>query len=198
MSPTPRLPGRPLALAAAALLAVGAAGCDANESLLGEFVGTVDVVSALPVEGEAIYTVVATEDGPRFVLGLFVGDLGDNDYDDYAFIAFTREGGRPGVGAYSVDEDTDAPSVVAATLADVEDGDDPLDATGYVLRGRTGVLSITGADAYGNLAGSFQFEAEGASVRAPEVALSGRASGRFEAYYEPPSVFAALGLDLGQ
>ena len=185
-------------LLAAALLAFGTAGCDTNESLLGEFVGTVDVIDAAAVEGEAIYTVVETERGPRFVLGLFVGDLGDNDRDDYAFVAFTREGDRPGVGAYSVDEDTDAPSVVAATIADVEDGDDPLDATGYVLRGRTGVLSITGTDGYGNLAGSFSVEADGASVARPDVELSGTASGRFEAYYERPSVFEALGLDLGR
>lgn len=189
---------RPLVLTAAVLLALGTAGCDTNESLLGEFVGTVDVVGAELVDGEAIYTVLDTADGPRFVLGLFVGDLGDNDRDDYSFIAFTREGDRPGVGAYSVDEDTDAPSVVAATLADVEDGDDPLDATGYVLRGRTGVLSITGSDGYGNLAGSFRFEAEGASVNRPGVQLDGTASGQFEAYYERPSVFRALGLNLGQ
>ena len=173
-------------------------GCDANDSLLGEFVADVTVNGEREaVEGEAIYTIVDASDGPRFVLALFVGDLGDNDYDDYRFIAFTREADRPGVGAYSVDEDTDAPSVVAATLAEVTDGDDPLDADGYVLRGRTGILSVTGSDGYGNLAGSFNFDADGASVDVPRVEIDGTAAGRFEAVYEHPAVFRRMGIALG-
>ena len=186
-------------LAAPALaLALLTSGCDANDSLLGEFVADVTVNGAREsVEGEAIYTIVDSADGPRFVLALFAGDLGDNDYDDYRFIAFTREADRPGVGAYSVDEDTDAPSVVAVTLAEVTDGNDPLDARGYVLRGRTGILSITGADGYGNIAGSFRFQADGASVGVPSVGVDGTAAGRFEAYYERPSVFRRMGIPLG-
>lgn len=188
---------RSLALPALAL-GLLTSGCDATDSLLGEFVADVTVNGASEaVEGEALYTIVDSSEGPRFVLALFVGDLGDNDYDDYRFIAFTREADRPGIGAYSVDQDTDAPSVVAATLADVTDGDDPLDAEGYVLRGQTGILSITGADSYGNLAGSFSFEAEGASVGVPSRQRVGDASGQFEAYYERPAVLRRLGVDLG-
>ena len=184
-------------LLAAALLTV--AGCDSTDSLLGEFESQIAVEgqSTRFVEGEALYTVVETAEGPRFVLALFFDDLGDNDAEDYGFISFTREAGRPGVGAYSVDEDSDAPSIVAVTLAEVEDGDDPLDATGFVMRGRTGVLSITGADPYGNLAGSFNFRAEGASVRVPALEVAAVASGQFEAYYESPAVLRALGVELG-
>ncbi len=186
-------------LAAPALaLALLASGCDTTDSLSGEFIADVTVNGAREaVDGEAIYTIVNSSEGPRFVLALFVGDLGDNDHDDYRFISFTREADRPGVGAYSVDEDTDAPSVVAVTLADVTDGDDPLDAVGYVLRGRTGILSITGSDGYGTLAGSFRFEADGASVDMPREEVDGTASGQFEAYYERPSVLRSLGIDLG-
>ena len=187
--------------AALAVLLTGvllvATGCDSEDaSLLGEFEGAVQVDALTRfVDGEAIYTVVDTEAGPTFVLGLFVGDLGDSDYDAYDYVLFRRPGARPGVGAYAIDEDSDRS--VAATVAEVEEADDPREATGTVLRGVDGTLAVTRVDGYGFLSGTFQFDAEGIVVQRPSQTVAGGANGTFEARYEPPSVFRRLGVDLG-
>ena len=184
---------RPLALLAACLLV---AGCDADESLLGEFQGQIDVDrSQRLVEGEAVYTIVDGPRGPEFVLGLFVGDLFESDFEDYDYVLFRRPGLRPGVGAYAVDDDPTY--AVAATIARVREADDPLEARGEVLRGLDGTLALTRIDDYGFVAGTFQFDAAGFLVQRPSRTVSGGASGTFEARYETPATFRALGLDLG-
>ncbi|MDT0633037.1 hypothetical protein RQM47_06105 [Rubrivirga sp. S365] len=188
MPPLPRV----LALLAVCLLA---AGCDADESLLGEFEGRIDVDrSARLVEGEAVYTILDGPRGPEFVLGLFVGDLFESDIEDYDYVLFRRPGARPGVGAYAVD--ADPAYAVAATIANVDEADDPLKARGEVLRGLEGTLALTRIDDYGFVAGTFQFDAAGFFVQRPAQAVTGAASGTFEARYEPPATFRALGLDL--
>ena len=183
---------RPLALVT--LLAL--LGCDSEGTLLGEFEGRVDVPDQTRlVEGEAVYTVVETLRGPEFVLGLFVGDLFESDLGTYDYLLFRRPGGRPGVGAYAIDADPVA--AVAATIAEVEEADDPLETSGRVLYGTGGALAITRVDDYGFVAGSFQFDAAGVSLRPRARPITGTASGRFEARYEPPGTFRSLGLDLG-
>lgn len=188
------MPRRLAALLPALLLT--AAGCDAEGSLLGEFEGRTTIGAEVrDVEGEAVYTVVETDRGSELVIGLFVGDLFESDFDDYDYVLFRRPGGRPGVGAYAVDDDPT--SAVAATIARVDEADDPLDAFGAVLVGTDGTLAITRVDGYGFLAGSYQFDAEGLRVDIPGRRVTGAASGTFEARYEPPSAFRRLGLDLG-
>lgn len=184
------------ALAALLLAPLLVAGCDGGESLLGEFEGQVAVTGDTRlVDGEAVYTVVETEAGPEFVLGLFVGDLYESDFDEYDYLLFRRPGRRPGVGAYAIDDDPTF--AVAATIANVEEADDPLESVGRVLHGTDGTLAVTRVDDYGFVAGSFRFDAEGFLVRNPSLSVDGAASGRFEARYEPPSTFRRLGLDLG-
>ena len=189
---------RPL-LASALLVAASVAlgGCDGQDSLLGEFRGT-DQVGALSraVEGEAVYTVVETATGPEIVLGLFVGDLFENDRDEYDYVLFRLPGERPGVGAYAVDDDPGL-RAASATLARVDDADDVLDARGTVLYGTTGTLAITSVDGYGFTGGTYAFEARGVRVRQGNGAVTGAARGQFEAYYAEPAVFRSLGLDLG-
>lgn len=187
---------RSLALSALLVAPLLVLGCDSDESLLGEFEGRIAVTADTRlVEGEAVYTVVETDRGPEFVLGLFVGDLFESDFDEYDYVLFRRPGRRPGVGAYAIDDDPTF--AVAATIADVEEADDPVETFGSVLYGTGGTLAVTRVDGYGFIAGSFQFDAEGFSVRVPSRSLTGAASGRFEARYEPPSTFRRLGLDLG-
>lgn len=177
-----------------ALVALG--GCDTEDSLLGEFVGRVEVGDeARAVDGEAVYTVVETADGPEFVLGLFVGDLFESDRDAYDYVLFRRPGARPGVGAYAIADERDRS--VAATIARVDDADDPLAAVGAVLRGVDGTLALTSVDSYGFLVGSFEFAADGLTVAPPTRRVLGAAQGTFEARYEPPATFRRLGLDLG-
>ena len=171
-------------------------GCDSEGSLLGEFEGRTAIgAQTRDVEGEAVYTVVETDRGPEFVIGLFVGDLFESDVDAYDYVLFRRTGDRPGVGAYVVDEDPI--SAVAATIARVDEADDPLDSFGAVLAGTDGTLAITRVDGYGNVAGSYRFSAEGLRVDVPGDRVTGSASGTFEARYERPETFRRLGLDLG-
>ena len=185
------------------LLAVSAAlvtlaACDSQESLLGEFeaqLQTDDAVEA--VEGEAVYSVVETAVGPRFVLGLFVGDLIDSDRDDYDFIAFGRDGDVPSIGAYAVTEDPRGRQAVTATYADVEDADDAVEAVGAIVRGTDGTLTITNVTRSGFVVGAFQFQGEGFRVEAPSVGLAASASGRFEARYVTPGRLQSLGVELG-
>ncbi|PAP78428.1 hypothetical protein BSZ37_19360 [Rubrivirga marina] len=175
---------------------VALAGCDSEDSLLGEFVGRVEVdAEARAVDGEAVYTVVETASGPEFVLGLFVGDLYESDYDAYDYVLFRRPGDRPGVGAYAIADEQDRS--VAATIAKVDEADDPLESVGAVLRGVDGTLALTRIDSYGFLAGSFEFDADGLTVTSPTRRVGGAAQGTFEARYVPPATFRRLGLDLG-
>lgn len=183
-------------LAPLAALLLVLPGCDGEESLLGEFRAEVEVADlARSVDGEAVYTVVETADGPEFVLGLFVGDLFESDFDEYDYVLFRRPGLVPGVGGYAIDDDPTR--AVAATIAKVDDADEPLESTGAVLHGVDGTLALTNVDAYGFVAGTFRFEAAGVSVQAPSVAVTGRASGTFEARYETPATLRSLGVDLG-
>ena len=189
-SPFPPLVMRPtLALLTVLLVA----GCDADESLLGEFVGTTEIgAQARSVDGEAVYTVLDGPYGPEFVLGLFVGDLYDSDLDDYDYVLFRRPGGRPGAGAYGIDDDPSR--AFSATIARVRDADEPLEAEGAVLNGVAGTLAITRTDGFGFLTGSYEFAAEGVRVGAGSGFVEGAARGTFEARYEPPSTFLQLGL----
>lgn len=175
-------------------------GCDTDgpESLLGKFEGSVVVegVARDSLRGEAVYTLVDTPDGPEFVLGLFIGDLLESDYDRYDFIVFRRLGDRPGVGGYTIDDDPDSGAVVTATYANVDDADDPRTARGTILRGTTGLLAITRVDPYGFISGSFRFEGEGLPVGSPTLLFEGAADGRFEARYESPGFLRSLGADL--
>ena len=188
----PRLLAPALVVAALAL-----GGCDSQDSLLGEFVGT-DRVGAVSrsVEGEAVYTVVDAGRGPEVVLGLFVGDLLESGRDEYDYVLFRLPGDRPGVGAYAVDADPNL-RAASATIARVDDADDVLDAEGVVLYGTSGTLAITSVDGNGFTGGTYAFEAEGVRVRRGNGAVTGGAAGQFEAYYVSPSVFRSLGLDLG-
>lgn len=187
----PRLLSLPFVIVLVAL-----AGCDSEDSLLGEFVGRVEVdAEARAVDGEAVYTVVETASGPEFVLGLFVGDLYESDRDEYDYVLFRRPGARPGVGAYAIADEQDRS--VAATIARVDEAADPLEAFGVVLRGVDGTLALTSVDSYGFLVGSFEFAADGLTVAPPTRRVLGAAQGTFEARYEPPSTFRRLGLDLG-
>ena len=184
-------------------LALAVAGCDSQDSLLGEFVGTTEIgADVRAVEGEAVYTVVEGADGPEFVIGLFVGGLYESDFDRYDYVLFRRPGARPGVGAYGIDDDPDR--AFNATIARVEDADEPTEADGAVLNGFDGTLALTRIDDFGFIAGSFEFVADGVRLvpgdddRQPSVAFEdGAARGTFEARYESPSVFRRLGLDLG-
>ena len=178
------------------VFALGTAGCDSEESLLGEFEGRIAVgPETRVVDGEAVYTIVDGPYGPEFVIGLFVGDLYDSDFDEYDYVLFRRPGDRPGVGAYAIDDDPTR--AFGATIARVEEADEPLDAVGAILNGVGGTLALTRIDGYGFITGSFQFDARGVMAAPPNRSVDGNARGTFEARYEPPSVFRRLGLDLG-
>lgn len=214
-----------LALAGALLAPIFLAGCDNDRNdLFGEFVAEVTVDGVQQenpdadeddedgLRGEAIYTIVETERGREFVLGLFVGDLFDSEYDDYNFIRFRLSGGVPAVGAYAIEEDPER-SGAMATYAKVKefDGDEQdacvgVDAPeededrgdlfcGPILNALDGVLTITRVDGYSVL-GSFNFFARGVNVEAPGRIVDGFANGRFEAVYERPSLVFNRGLDL--
>ena len=191
---------RLLSLPLLALLTL-ATGCDNDDSLLGEFVGR-DVVGGASrlVEGEAVYTVVETATGPEFVLGLFVGDLYDSDFDEYDYVLFRRPGDRPGVGAYAIDDDpVRAFSATLARAVHVDDAGEIEDDAfmGAALAGTDGTLALSRVDAYGFVLGSYDFRAEGVRLAPRAGRVTGAASGTFEARYEPPSTFRRLGLDLG-
>jgi hypothetical protein len=206
------LPARPARLASALeTVAAGAfivvagmlsgaalAGCDAVGSGLGEFSGQTEVNgAATPIEGEAVYTVVETARGPRFVVGLFVGDLFDSDDDGYDFVALRRDGSRPGVGGYSVTAEGAGARAFTASYANVEDADDVDEAEGPVLRGTDGVVTITQVDDYGAVSGTFRFTGDGVRVESPRTRVTGEVSGTFEARYESPDLLRRLGVDLG-
>lgn len=170
-------------------------GCDSQDSLLGEFVGSDQIgASSRAVAGEAVYTVVETAYGPEVVLGLFVGDLFESDREAYDYVLFRLPGERPGVGAVAIDDDPGY-RTASATLARVDDADDVLDATGVILTGTDGTLAFTSVDSHGFVGGSYSFQAQGVSVwRAGRVA--GSARGQFEARYVPPSTFRRIDLGL--
>ncbi|MEM6326448.1 MAG: hypothetical protein AAF791_04955 [Bacteroidota bacterium] len=199
-----------LALLASVLSLLLVTGCDSGSSdLFGEFIAdvTVDGVRVTDPDddpdddetpedltGEAVYTVVQTENGPEFVLGLFVGDLFDSQYDDYQYVLFRLAGGVPSVGAYGVAEDPER-TAARALYADVLDGDDPEEATGQILNGTDGVLALSSVDPY-SIVGTFNFDARGVDVQNAQRIVRGRMSGQFEAVYEQPSLVLNRGLDL--
>lgn len=185
-------------VAAAALCGTLLAGCDSDGLGIGDFRGTVQVDAASrPVEGEAVYTIVETRTGPRFVLGLFVGDLYDSRYDDYDFAALRRDGGRPGVGAFSVTAEGAGARAFTASYARVTDGNDPDDARGAAIRATEGVVTITSVDSYGFIAGTVHFSGDGVRVENPRQRITGEVSSTFEARYESPETLRRLGVDLG-
>ena len=78
--------------------------------------------------------------GDTFVLLFFDDDLRANHRDDYAFVALSRQGGVPGVGAFAVANDDPNPPAFRGQYADLEEADEP-DATGPVLSATDGVLT---------------------------------------------------------
>jgi len=101
-------------------------------------------------------------------------------------------GGRPGVGAYPVTADPD--HAVGATIARVDEAEDPLESVGALLTGTDGTLGLTRIDDYGFIAGTYAFTAEGIRLMPRGGRVSGEARGTFEARYVPPSTFRRLGL----
>ncbi len=206
------------ALAFGALLFTG---CDAifgegnDDDLFGEFRADVfvdgdresaqdedDETDAGRLKGEAIYTIIETERGREFVLGLFVGDLFDSQYDEYQFISFRREGGLPGIGGYPITEDPQRFGVTS-TYANVLDANESrLDrdaderARGPILYGIDGTLVITEVDPIGVVSGRFNFDARGITVERSGDSVFGDANGEFEARYERPELMLGRGLDL--
>ncbi len=174
-------------------------GCDSQDSLLGEFQGADRVDGRTrAVDGEAVYTVSETATGPEVVLGLFVGDLYESDREEYDYVLFRLPGQRPSVGAVAVDDDPGT-RIAQATIARVDDADEPLDASGVLLTGTDGTLAFSSVDGYGFVVGSYRFDAEGVRIRedARRSRATGSASGVFEARYVSPGTFRRLGLDLG-
>ena len=188
-----------LIVVAAAFSGATLAGCDSDEIGLGDFRGTVQLggAAARPVEGEAVYTFVETPTGPRMVIGLFNGDLFDNTFRGYDFVALRRDGARPGVGAYAVTAEGAGRVAFTGSYANVEDADEPSDAFGPVLRATDGTVSVTQVDDYGFVSGTFSFAGTGIRVESPRTAVTGSVSGTFEARYERPETLRRLGLDLG-
>ena len=194
------------------LLAVTFAGCDGlgDDNLFGEFRADVVVEGQIEndrlndreddqtdnrLRGEAVYTVVQTEHGPEFVLGLFVGDLLDSQYDEYQFISFRRKGGIPGIGAYAVDSDPQR-DAVSATYARVLNADEVDESAGPILYGQDGTLAISQVDPVGVITGSFRFDARGVYVENTGSFVDGTANGEFEARYERPDLLLGRGLNL--
>lgn len=187
-----------LIVVAAAVSGSTLAGCDAAGSGLGEFTAQTEVSGdSRAVEGEAVYTVVETDHGPRFVVGLFVGDLFDSDVDGYDFVALRRDGARPGVGGYSVTTEGAGARAFTASYARVENADDVDDAVGPVLRATDGVVTVTQVDDFGSVSGTFRFTGDGVRVESPRTRVTGEVSGTFEARYESPALLRSLGVDLG-
>ena len=186
-------------VAAAALCGTLLAGCDSNDIGIGDFRGTVQVDAAATrqVEGEAVYTVVETRDGPRFVLGLFVDRLYKSRYDEYDFAALRRDGGRPGVGAFSVTAEGAGARAFTASYSNVTDADDPSEATGPAIRATEGVVTITRVDGYGFISGTVHFSGDGVRVENPRQRIRGEVSSTFEARYESPEALRRLGVDIG-
>ncbi len=185
-------------VAAAMLCGTLLAGCDSDGLGIGDFRGTVQVdATSRPVEGEAVYTVVETPRGPRFVLGLFVDGLYDSRYDGYDFAALRRDGGRPGVGAYSVTTEGAGTRAFTASYAQVTDANDPDEAVGPAIRATEGVVTITSIDDYGFIAGTVHFSGDGVRVENPRARIRGEVSSTFEARYESPETLRRLGVDLG-
>ena len=175
------------------------AGCDSQDSLLGEFQGADRVDGrARAVDGEAVYTVSETARGPEVVLGLFVGDLYESDREEYDYVLFRLPGQRPGVGAVAIDDDPGA-RIAQATLARARDADDVLETRAVLLTGTDGTLAFSAVDGYGFAAGTYEFSAEGLAILngGGTSVASGGASGVFEARYVSPATFRRLGLDLG-
>ncbi|HEX8299343.1 MAG TPA: hypothetical protein VF594_09310 [Rubricoccaceae bacterium] len=187
-----------LIIAAGAVSGTLLAGCDSTGFGIGDYRGTIQVDGATsPVEGEAVYTVVETARGPRFVLGLFTGSLTESDRDDYDFAALRSDGGRPGVGAYSVTTEGAGTRAFTASYARVADADDPDEVEGSVIRATDGVLTVTQVDNFGFLSGTFRFSGDGSRVENPRTRVTGEVSGTFEARYESPETLRSLGVDIG-
>ena len=175
------------------------AGCDSQDSLLGEFQGA-DLLDGRTraVDGEAVYTVAETAYGPEIVLGLFVGDLYESDRDEYDYVLFRLPGDRPSVGAVAVDDDPGY-RIAQATLARAVDADDVLDTRAVLLTGTEGTLAFSAVDEHGFAAGTYDFQGEGLAILdgGGVSGATGGASGVFEARYVSPGTFRRLGLDLG-
>ena len=179
---------------AAFLLCSLVAGCDAIETLRGEHTVVIsgDVVDAFT--GEAVYSVLDGPSGPRFVLLLSRDDLFDNDDDDYTYIVMTRRSDTPGVGVFAIAEDDASHDTFSGSFADLEQADEPLEATGPVLTAITGVLAITDINA-GYLVGSFRFDARGLNLPDRSGFIDAALDGSFEARSVSPSTLNNLEVD---
>ena len=187
-----------LLIVLAALSGAVFAGCDSDGLGLGDFRADVQLNGAeAALEGEAVYTVVDGPAGPRVVIGLFNGDLFDNQFDGYNFVALRRDGALPGVGAYAVTVEGAGRTAFTGSYARVDDADDPDEARGPVLRATDGTVTVTRVDEFGFLSGTFQFTGTGIRVESPRTRVLGEVSGTFEARYERPETLRRLGVDLG-
>lgn len=187
-----------LIVAAASVSGMLLAGCDSDGLGIGDYRGTTRVDGATErFDGEAVYTVVETSRGPRFVLGLFKGRLYDSQYDGYDFAALRRDGGRPGVGGYSVTTEGAGSRSFTASYARVRDADDPEEAQGPVVRATEGVVTVTQVDDFGFVSGTVRFSGDGVRVENPRARIAGEVTATFEARYESPETLRRLGVDLG-
>lgn len=212
LPPPPEMPRLVPVVLAILLLPLAACDSESND-LFGEFIAEV-LVDGIPEQnpdaeagedeltGEAVYTIVQTEHGQEFVLGLFVGDLFDSQYDDYQYVLIRLKGGVPEVGAYAIEDDPQY-TAARAIYADVQEVDEDEadgngiedDLEGEILTGTDGVLAISYVDPF-SVRGTFRFDARGIDVQVPSRFVDGLASGRFEAVYEQPSLVLNRGLDL--
>lgn len=196
-APAPR-PLLAALLGAALLLGVGvlAVGCDVVDGIgTGDFVARVtgDVDSTL--EGDAYWSVVDDGDGDTFVLLFFSDELRSNHRDDYAFVALSRQGGKPGVGAFAVANDDPNPPAFRGQYANLEEADEP-DATGPVLSATDGVLTVT-REQSGLINGSFRFDARGLRLPDTGAFITGTVQGTFEARYLSPATIRSLHIPFG-
>jgi len=200
-APAPR-PLLAALLGVALLLGVGvlAVGCDVidgddGEIGTGEFRARVtgDVDSSFG--GDAYWSVINNGSGDTFVLLFFDDELRSNHRDDYAFVALSRQGGAPGVGAFAVANDEPNPPAFRGQYANLEEADEP-DATGPVLSATDGVLTVTRVQS-GLINGSFRFDARGLQLPSTSAFITGTVQGTFEARYLSPATIGSLNIPFG-
>ena len=188
---------RSLLTLALVLLLPALVGCDEDPTTLvldGSFVAAVsgDVISTF--EGEALYTIFDTSEGPRFALLFFEGDLYDNDREAYTYVALDRPGTRPGVGVYPVDSSDPSDEAFAGSFADLTMADTP-DAAGTVLTATDGVVTLTSFDTAGYLTGSFRFDGRGLALPSTGGFIDASVDGTFEARFVEASTLRSLDID---
>ncbi len=146
--------------------------------------------------GDAYWTTVERDGEDYFVLVFYDDDLSANDRDDYAFVALSRAGSTPGVGAFDVSNSDPNPPTFRGQYADLTEADDPNEIEGPVLSATDGVLTITRVNS-GLVNGSFRFDARGLRLPSTAAYIPGTVQGSFEARYLNPNVLTNRGLPLG-